>query len=553
MTDHNFTTDHNAEESNATQEIKSAKDVAHRGVCPITGHARQNAGAEVRTQEHSATVGDQGPIPLHDVALTEKHGSFNRERIPERNVHAKGSGAFGELTITEDVSQYTKADLFQKGRVTPMLARFSTVAGEQGHPDTVRDVRGFALRFYTQEGNYDLVGNNTPVFFLRDGMKFPDFIRSQKRLGDSQLISADMRWDFWTRSPESAHQVAYLMGDRGIPKNFRHMDGFGSHTYQWINAQGERFWVKYHFKTRQGWETLTDDEAGEILKKGDFDHNREDLFTAIERGDYPVWDVKVQIMPLDEAEGYKYNPFDLTKVWSQKDYPLIPVGYFTLNENPQNFFAQIEQATFAPSNIVPGVGFSPDKMLLARAFAYADAHRYRIGVNSEQLPVNRPIVKNPNRYNTKDGAMAFDIPPAGTPVYSPNRFERGEGRDDVNDGSGTVQKGVEPGESKYGFGRGQESATNLADDLGLFDENYGGDLTRGAYKRHPEDDDFAQAHILVREVMDDAARERMANNIAGAMDGVSEQVEQQCYTYWAHVDEELSARVKEIFTANKNK
>ena len=528
----------------------TAKDIASRGMCPVTGHATRNNGAPITTQEHSATVGDQGPIALHDVSLVEKHQSFNRERIPERNVHAKGSGAFGELTITEDVSQYTKADLFQKGRVTPMLARFSTVAGELGFPDTVRDVRGFSLKFYTQEGNYDIVGNNTPVFFLRDGVKFPDFIRSQKRLNNG-LRSADMQWDFWTRSPESAHQVTYLMGDRGIPANFRHMDGFGSHTYQWINAAGERFWVKYHFKTRQGWKTLTDEEANQIVGAGDFDHNRQDLFDAIERGDYPTWDVKVQIMPFEEAKDYRWNPFDLTKTWSQKDYPLIDVGHFTLNQNPENHFAQIEQAAFAPSNIVPGVGFSPDKMLLARVFAYQDTQRYRLGANNSQLPVNRPIRQDLNRYNTKDGAMAYEFPPRDTPVYSPNRFERGEGTQDTSDGSGVVQKGVAAGESQYGFGRGAESGIGLADDLGLFDENYGGDLTYGAYHRHEEDDDFVQARQLVREVMDDEQRERLAKNIAGAMAGVSEQVEQQCYTYWGHVDEDLAARVKEVFTASK--
>lgn len=525
----------------------TSEDVAKRGMCPYSGPSTNVNGAPVHTEEHSVTVGEQGPLLLTDVHLTEKHAHFNRERIPERNVHAKGSGAFGELTITEDVSRYTKADLFQPGRVTPMLARFSTVAGEQGFPDTVRDVRGFSLKFYTQEGNYDIVGNNTPVFFLRDGVKFPDFIRSQKRLADSGTRSADMQWDFWTRSPESAHQVTYLMGDRGIPTDFRHMDGFGSHTYQWINAEGERFWVKYHFKTRQGWEFYTDDEASEVLAKGDFDHSRSDLYEAIERGDFPTWDVKAQIMPVDEAEGYRYNPFDLTKTWSQKDYPLIPVGHFTLNQNPQNFFAQIEQAAFAPSNLVPGIGISPDKMLMARVFAYADTQRYRLGTNFHQLPSNRPVVAEKNLYTAKDGAGTQEFPPAGTPTYSPNRFERQEGVDDVNDGSGAVEKGVEPGQSKYGFGRGQESATGLAADLGLFDDLHGKDLTRGAYVRHEDDDDFIQPGILVREVMDDAARERLANNIAGAMEGVSDQVAEQCWVYWGKVDENLRDRVKEIF------
>jgi len=354
-------------------------------------------GAPVPTEQHSLTNGPQGGINLHDIHLLEKLAHFNRERIPERVVHAKGAGAFGELTITEDVSKYTKAAVFQPNTVTPMLARFSTVAGEQGSPDGWRDVRGFSLKFYTEEGNLDIVGNNTPVFFIRDGIKFPDFIHSQKRLPDTGLRDANMQWDFWTASPESAHQVTYLMGDRGIPKDFRHMDGFGSHTYQWINAEGERFWVKYHFKTRQGWDFLTDDEAAELVGENT-DHARQDLFEAIERGDYPTWDVKVQIMPYDEAAGYKVNPFDLTKTWSQKDYPLIPVGHFTLNRNPGNFFAEIEQAAFAPSNTVPGVGFSPDKMLLARVFSYADAHRYRLGVNHDQLPVNQPRCPvNPSR------------------------------------------------------------------------------------------------------------------------------------------------------------
>lgn len=534
---------------NNTEAITSAKDVASRGVCPYSGVSTNVNGSPVSTEEHSATVGEQGPLLLSDVHLVEKHAHFNRERIPERNVHAKGSGAFGELTITEDVSKYTKADLFQPGRVTPMLARFSTVAGEQGFPDAVRDVRGFSLKFYTQEGNYDIVGNNTPVFFLRDGIKFPDFIRSQKRLSDSGLRSADMQWDFWTRSPESAHQVTYLMGDRGIPTDFRRMDGFGSHTYQWINSAGERFWVKYHFKTRQGWKFYSDDEAAEVIASGNFDSSRQDLYDAIERGDYPTWDVKVQIMPVAEAEGYRWNPFDLTKTWSQKDYPLIPVGHFTLNENPQNFFAQIEQAAFAPSNLVPGIGLSPDKMLLARAFAYADTQRYRLGVNFHQLPSNRSVVAEKNYYTAKDGAGNQEFPPAGTPVYSPNRFERPEGANDVNDGSGAVEQGVGAGESQYGFGRGQESARTAAEELGLFDDLHGTDLTRGAYVRHPEDDDFIQAGQLVREVLDDAARERLAGNIAGAMEGVSDQVAEQCWTYWGKVDENLRDRVKEIFTS----
>ena len=370
------------------------------------GNSTSPSGQPVPSENTSITAGPQGPNVLNDIHLIEKLAHFNRERVPERTPHAKGHGAFGELHITEDVSEFTKAKLFQKGTVTPMMVRFSTVAGEQGSPDTWRDVHGFALRFYTEDGNYDIVGNNTPTFFLRDGMKFPDFIHSQKRLGRNGLRDADMQWDFWTRTPESAHQVTYLMGDRGTPKTSRHQDGFGSHTFQWVNEEGKPVWIKYHFKTRQGWETFTDAEAAEMAGKN-ADYHREDLYNAIEQGDYPIWDVKVQIMPFEDAENYRWNPFDLTKTWSQKDYPLHDVGYFVLNRNPRNFFAQIEQVALDPSNLVPGVGLSPDRMLQARVFAYADQQRYRIGANYKQLPVNQPL--NADKVNTyeHEGSMAF--------------------------------------------------------------------------------------------------------------------------------------------------
>lgn len=497
--------------------MTSAKDIADDGLDPRTstgGTTRLN-GAPVASEQHSVTTGPEGGIQLHDLHLVEKLSHFNRERIPERVVHAKGGGAFGEFTVTGDVSAYTKAAVFQPGTTTPMLARFSTVAGEQGSPDGWRDVRGFALRFYTEEGNYDIVGNNTPIFFIRDGIKFPDFIHSQKRLPDTGLRDANMQWDFWTNSPESAHQVTYLMGDRGIPRDWRHMDGFGSHTYQWINAEGERFWVKYHFKTRQGWEFLTDAEAAELVGQ-DADHSRKDLFEAIERGDYPTWDVKVQIMPMAEAEGYRFNPFDLTKTWSQHDYPLIEVGHFTLNENPRNFFAQIEQAAFAPSNLVPGVGFSPDKMLLARAFSYADAHRYRLGANADQLPVNRPVT--PVNSFSQDGAATYHFANPELPVHGSNSAGRG----------------------------GQEMPD--AGDLGLWAAQ-GEEPFRGAYVTHAADDDFSQAGDLVRNVMDDAERDRLAGNIARAMDGVTPEVEQRCYEYWGKVDAWLGEEVRRRFTA----
>ncbi|QNQ89431.1 catalase [Corynebacterium poyangense] len=513
------------------QQSSAADEILEKGLSPSQSTpTRRLAGAPVASENISITAGPQGPNVLNDIHLIEKLAHFNRERVPERNPHAKGHGAFGELHITHDVSQYTKAALFQKGTVTPMVARFSTVAGEQGSPDTWRDVHGFALRFYTTEGNYDIVGNNTPTFFLRDGIKFPDFIHSQKRTQGSHLRDADMQWDFWTRTPESAHQVTYLMGDRGTPKTSRHQDGFGSHTFQWINAEGTPVWVKYHFKTRQGWECFTDAEAEEMVGKNT-DYHRQDLYEAIERGDYPVWDVKVQIMPVEEAESYRFNPFDLTKTWSQKDYPLHDVGYFVLNRNPRNFFAQIEQLALDPSNIVPGVGLSPDRMLQARVFAYADAHRYRIGPNYHQLPVNQPLVAR-NTYS-HEGPMNYLFHDGDQPVYSPNRTERVAGY--LDDGE-TSSSG-----KTYG----------VAEDLYIAVDAHGNDLTRAAYVQHPEDDDFIQPGILYREVMDDAAKERLADNITGAMQGVSERVEQQCYHYWDQVDENLGKRVRELFAEKK--
>ena len=348
-----------------------------------------DAGIPVPSDEFSLTVGPDGPILLQDHYLIEQMANFNREKIPERQPHAKGAGAFGYFEVTKDVSAYTKAAVFQPGTKTDTLIRFSTVAGEQGGPDTWRDPRGFALKFYTTEGNYDMVGNNTPVFFVRDPMKFQHFIRSQKRRADNGLRDHDMQWDFWTLSPESAHQVTIVMGDRGIPKTWRNMNGYSSHTYMWVNAKGERFFVKYHFKTDQGNEFLTQDEADQIAG-ADSDYHRRDLFNAIKRSDHPSWTLQVQIMPFAEAAQYRLNPFDLTKVWPHADYPLHEVGRLTLNLNPTDFHTEIEQAAFEPNNMVPGIGPSPDKMLLARLFSYADAHRARLGVNYKQIPVNHP-------------------------------------------------------------------------------------------------------------------------------------------------------------------
>src|SRR5689334_2968899 len=435
--------------------------------------------------------------------------NFNRERIPERQPHAKGGGAFGHFVVTNDVSAYTRAAVFQPGIRTDTLIRFSTVAGERGSPDTWRDPRGFALKFYTSEGNYDLVGNNTPVFFMRDPMKFQHFIRSQKRRADNNLRDHDMQWDFWTLSPESAHQVTWLMGDRGIPRTWRHMNGYGSHTYMWINAQGERFWVKYHFKTDQGIECFTQDEADQMAS-ADTDYHTRDLYESIERGDHPSWTLKVQVMPFDEAKTYRFNPFDLTKVWPHGDYPLIDVGKLTLNRNVSDYHTEMEQAAFQPNNTVPGTGLSPDKMLLARGFAYADAHRARLGVNYAQIPVNRPKV--PVHSYSKDGAMR--VVNASDPVYYPNSVAGAPAAD----------------ENTYA-----EHAVWAAD----------GEMVRAAYTLHAEDDDYGQANTLVNDVLDDGERERLVSNVSSALSGVRrDDILQRAFEYWRNIDKSIGDRIE---------
>jgi catalase len=473
-----------------------------------TPHTTNNAGVPVESDEHSLTVGPDGPILLQDHYLIEKMAQFNRERVPERVVHAKGSGAYGVFEVTGDVGQFTKADLFQPGRRTEMLARFSTVAGEQGSPDTWRDPRGFALKFYTDHGNYDLVGNNTPVFFVRDTIKFQDFIRSQKRRPDNGLRDNDMQWDFWTLSPESAHQVTWLMGDRGIPKSYRHMNGYGSHTYMWINGAGTRFWVKYHFKTDQGIDYLPQEEA-DALAGANGDLHRQDLWQAIDRGDHPSWTLYVQVMPFEDAPGYRFNPFDLTKVWPHGDYPLIEVGRMTLNKNPEDFFVHIEQAAFEPSNMVPGIGPSPDKMLLGRLFSYPDTHRYRIGPNYAQLPPNRPHV--PVHSYAKDGPMRFEPSRTARP-YAPNSY-----------GGPAAAPGA------YGDITGWQTA---------------GEMVREAYALHREDDDFGQPGTMVRQVLDEAARTRLVSNVAGHLkNGVSRPVLDRALQYWRNIDKQVGDRI----------
>jgi catalase len=472
-----------------------------------------DAGIPVASDEFSLTVGPDGPILLQDQYLIEQMANFNRERIPERQPHAKGSGAFGIFETTEDVSAYTRAALFQPGVKTEMLARFSTVAGESGSPDTWRDPRGFSLKFYTTEGNYDMVGNNTPIFFVRDPMKFQHFIRSQKRRADNGLRDHDMQWDFWTLSPESAHMVTWLMGDRGIPKTYRHMNGYSSHTYMWVNAAGDKFWVKYHFKTDQGIDFLTQEDADRVAGEKP-DYHRQDLFEAIRDGDFPSWTLHMQIMSFEEAKTYRFNPFDLTKVWPHGDYPLIKVGTMTLNRNLTDFHTEMEQAAFEPNNLVPGIGLSPDKMLLARGFSYADAHRARLGVNYKQIPVNTPHA--PVHSYSKDGVgRTVNVT---DPVYAPN---------------------------SYGGPKADPSRTDHA---GLWASD--GDMVRSAYTPRPDDDDFGQARTQVRGVLDDDARDRLVSNIAGHLaDGVSDKVLAQAFEYWKQVDQNLGERIEQAVGA----
>ncbi|MFD6099755.1 catalase [Nocardiopsis flavescens] len=381
-------------------------------------------GAPVADNQNSLTAGPRGPMLLQDLWFLEKLAHFDREVIPERRMHAKGSGAFGTFTVTQDITRYTRAALFSEvGKRTEMFARFSTVAGERGAADAERDIRGFALRFYTEEGNWDIVGNNTPVFFFRDPLKFPDLNRAVKRDPRTNMRSAENNWDFWTNLPEALHQVTIVMSDRGIPASYRHMHGFGSHTFSFVNAGNERFWVKFHFRTQQGIENLTDQEAGEVIAQ-DRESAQRDLFEAIERGENPKWTFYVQVMPEAEAADYRFHPFDLTKVWSKKDYPLIEVGEFELNRNPENYFADVEQAAFTPANLVPGVGVSPDRMLQGRLFSYGDAARYRLGVNHHQIPVNHPRgARLVNTYH-RDGAMRVDGNQGGVPGIEPNSYGR---------------------------------------------------------------------------------------------------------------------------------
>ncbi|MCX2890326.1 MULTISPECIES: catalase [Pseudomonas] len=455
------------------------------------------SGAPVADNQNSRSAGPRGPLLLDDFHLIEKLAHFNRENIPERRVHAKGSGAYGSFTVTRDITAYSSAKLFEKiGKQTETFLRFSTVGGERGSADTERDPRGFAVKFYTEEGNWDIVGNNTPVFFIRDPLKFPDFIHTQKRHPQSNLKNAQMMWDFWSHSPEALHQVTILFSDRGIPDGYRHMHGFGSHTYSLINAKGERTWVKWHFKTQQGIKNLAPADAARLAGT-DPDYAQRDLFEAIERGEFPRWTVCIQVMSEAEAANRTENPFDVTKTWSQKDYPLIEVGVLELNRNPLNYFAEVEQAAFGPSNMVPGVGLSPDRMLQGRVFAYADAHRYRVGTNHQQLPVNAP--RCPVNSYQRDGSMAAGHY-GSAPNYEPNSYANAP----------------------------KQSPRHAEPALAL----------NGAADRHDHREDtdyYSHAGALFR-LMNDEQKALLISNIAGTMVGVSEDVIQRQLQYFFKAD-----------------
>ncbi|PCJ90501.1 MAG: catalase [Hyphomicrobiales bacterium] len=457
------------------------------------------AGAPVSDNQNSLTAGPQGGVMMQDYQLIEKLAHQNRERIPERVVHAKGWGAHGTFTVTNDISQFSKASIFGEiGKKTDMLARFSTVAGEMGAADAERDVRGFSLKFYTDEGNWDLVGNNTPVFFIRDPYKFPDFIHTQKRHPKTNMRSGTAMWDYWSLSPESLHQVTILMSDRGLPPSPRFMNGYGSHTYSFINGDNERCWVKFHFKTVQGHKFLTNGEAADVVGQTRESY-QEDLYGSIDSGDFPKWKVFVQIMPESDVGSTWYNPFDLTKVWPHGDYPLIEVGEMELNRNPENYFAEIEQAAFSPSNIVPGIGFSPDKVLQARLFSYADAHRYRLGTHYESLPVNAP--KCPVHHYHKDGSMNFMGQQSGNPdaYYEPNSV------------NGPVEDNSQA-----------EPALAIS---GAMDR----------YNHRDGNDDYRQVKALF-DLFDDGQKSRLFSNIAAAMQGVPQEIIDRQLVHFDAVD-----------------
>jgi len=445
-------------------------------------------GIPVGDDQNSITAGERGPVLMQDVHLLEKLGHFDRERIPERVVHAKGAGAGGYFEVTKDVTRYTKAKfLSEVGKRTEVFARFSTVGGERGSADAERDPRGFAVKFYTEEGNYDLVGNNTPVFFIRDPLKFPDFIHTQKRNPATNCKDPNMFWDFLSLTPESIHQVTILFSDRGTPATYRNMNGYSSHTFKWYNEKNEYFWIKYHFKTDQGIKNLNRQEA-EIMRAKDPDHATRDLYEAIERKDYPSWTLQMQIMTPEQAKDYRFDIFDVTKVWPHSDFPPIDVGKLVLNRNPENYFAEVEQAAFNPSNLVPGIAASQDKMLQGRLFSYHDTHLHRLGPNYHLLPVNAPKNATENSYQ-RDGPMRTDPNGGGGPNYWPNSFN-----------------GPEPGISA------KEPAIEIS-----------GQADRYEYM-HPNDD-FVQPGNLYSDVLTDQDRENLAGNITSHLGGAQKRIQ----------------------------
>ncbi|MFD1091046.1 catalase [Providencia vermicola] len=470
------------------------------------------SGAPVANNNNVMTAGKRGPMLLQDVWFLEKLAHFDREVIPERRMHAKGSGAFGTFTVTHDITPYTRAKIFSEvGKKTEMFARFSTVAGERGAADAERDIRGFALKFYTEEGNWDMVGNNTPVFYFRDPLKFPDLNHVVKRDPRSNLRTMEHKWAFFSQLPESLHQLTIDASDRGIPQSYRHMHGFGSHTYSFINANNERFWVKFHFRCQQGIENLSDEQAEQLVGK-DRESSQRDLFESIEKGDFPRWNLQVQIMPEKEASKVPYNPFDLTKVWPHKDYPLIDVGYFELNRNPDNYFADVEQAAFSPANVVPGISFSPDRMLQGRLFSYGDAHRYRLGVNHHQIPVNAPRCPFHNYH--RDGAMRVDGNSGNHVTYEPNE-------------AGLFQEQPDFSEPPLSL----EGAADHWD--------------------HREDQDYFSQPRALYELLDDAEHQRMFKRIAGELIDATEATQVRQIALFKQVHPEYGAGVEKALNALK--
>lgn len=466
------------------------------------------SGAPVDNDQNTMTAGSPGPALMQDVHLMEKLAHFNRERIPERVVHAKGAGAHGYFEVTNDATKYTKAKfLSEVGKRTEVFVRFSTVGGEKGSPDSARDPRGFAVKFYTEEGNYDMTGNNTPVFFIRDPLKFPDFIHTQKRNPATNAPDPDMFWDFLSLTPESVHQVTILFSDRGTPKGYRHMNGYSSHTFKWYNEKGEYFWVQYHFKTEQGIQNFTRQEAVRMAGENP-DYATRDLYKAIEKGHYPSWKVCVQIMTPEQAQDYRFDIFDITKVWPHGDFPLIEIGQMVLDRNPENYFAEVEQAAFSPGNFVPGIAASPDKMLQARTHSYHDAHLHRLGPNYQLLPINAPKAAAMNNYQ-RDGYMRFDANGGGRPNYYPNSMGGPE---------------PDPGMGEPSF-------------------EFSGTVARHEYS-HPNDD-FVQAGDLYRKVMTDEDRDHLIDNIVSHLSGAQKRIQLRQTALFYKADPEYGRRVAE--------